>query len=348
MAAVADLERLLERVFERTTARLFKAGVQVVQVERRVERAMERARSQDGTRVSVPARYRVRLHPLDLTDASARAGGASELAAHLAQSALAFARSHGYHLAGRPEVWLVADPAVERGQVEVDVVGKGVGAAGPPPVAGPPLPAADWPPPAAEASPAAASPSGDPIAGARPSTAAASPGAVPAAGATLPPVAARAAPPPVVAPVDAPPAASPPAGLAASAAIGGQVEGGEAYAAGIRGDGSQTLVFRRPVPLAARAVLRVCAADGRERTIEVDGTPLTIGRSQDNALVLGDRRVSRHHGRLQARRGTLLYTDLGSTNGSRVNGIRVDEIVLGEGDRLQVGDTVLVVEMLPG
>ena len=64
--------------------------------------------------------------------------------------------------------------------------------------------------------------------------------------------------------------------------------------------------------------------------------------------MLGDVRVSRHHGRLQARRGALVYADLGSTNGSRVNGIRVDEIVLGEGDRLQVGDTVLVVETLPG
>jgi pSer/pThr/pTyr-binding forkhead associated (FHA) protein len=80
----------------------------------------------------------------------------------------------------------------------------------------------------------------------------------------------------------------------------------------------------------------------------VDGTPLTIGRSPDNVLVIEDRRVSRHHGRFQARRGTLVYTDLGSTNGSRVNGIRVDELVLGEGDRLQVGDTVMVVETLPG
>ena len=122
---------------------------------------------------------------------------------------------------------------------------------------------------------------------------------------------------------------------------------GEAYP-GVRGDGTQTLVFRRPAPSAARAILRVWSADGTERTIEVDGTPLTLGRSRDNALVLGDSRVSRHHGRLQARRGTLVYTDLGSTNGSRVNGIRVDEIALGVGDRLVLGDTILVVEALPG
>jgi pSer/pThr/pTyr-binding forkhead associated (FHA) protein len=87
---------------------------------------------------------------------------------------------------------------------------------------------------------------------------------------------------------------------------------------------------------------------GGERIVEVDGTPLTIGRAHDNSLALGDARVSRHHGRLQARMGALVYTDLDSMNGSRVNGIRVDEIALGPGDRLQVGDTVLVVEALPG
>jgi pSer/pThr/pTyr-binding forkhead associated (FHA) protein len=63
--------------------------------------------------------------------------------------------------------------------------------------------------------------------------------------------------------------------------------------------------------------------------------------------VLADPRVSRHHARLQARRGTLVFTDLGSTNGSRVNGVRVDECALGTGDRVVVGDTVLLVEQLP-
>ena len=265
MAAVADLERLLERVFERTTARLFRAGIQVVQLERRVERAMERARTPDGIRIVVPARYRVRLHPADLGDVAARGGGAEALAVRLAENALAFARSHGYYLAGRPEIWLVADPGIDRGQVDVDVAASA----------------------AASESPARQA----------------------------------------VAPIPADPGTA---------------------TAGVRGDGTQTIVFRRPVPQAARASLRVVTRDGHERLIVVDGSPLTIGRSQDNLLVLADARVSRHHGRLQARRGTLVYTDLGSVNGSRVNGIRVDEIVLGEGDRLQVGDTVLVVETLPG
>ena len=80
----------------------------------------------------------------------------------------------------------------------------------------------------------------------------------------------------------------------------------------------------------------------------LDGGPVTIGRATDNALVLRDARVSRYHGRLQARSGALVYSDLGSTNGSRVNGIEVDEVVLGAGDRIEVGDTVLVVESAPG
>jgi hypothetical protein len=145
-------------------------------------------------------------------------------------------------------------------------------------------------------------------------------------------------PPPVEAPLDpvVPPIVPPvaqPAGLSRG---------------GIRGDGTQTLVFRRPAPVPARAVLRIVGRDGAEHTVEVDGTPLTIGRASDNAVVLPDPRVSRHHARLQARRGTLVFTDLGSTNGSRLNGVRVDECALGTGDRVVLGDTVLLVEQLPG
>ncbi len=278
MAFLVDLERLLERVFERSSARLFRTRVQAVQLEHLVERAMERARLAEAGRTSVPDRYRVRLTPGDLAAAAGEVGGAEALAGRLADAALAFARAHGYHLRGRPTVSLVADPAMTPGEIEVDAVTATPGPR-------PPLQ------PAATAAPA----------------------------------------------VDHPPA--PPEDAPAPAGSG---------QGGIRGDGTQTLVFRRPAPQAARAVLRVFAPDGAEHAIEVAGSPLTVGRARDNGVVLADGRVSRHHGRFQARHGALVYTDLGSTNGSRVNGVRVDEIALGAGDRLQVGDTVLVVETLPG
>ena len=90
--------------------------------------------------------------------------------------------------------------------------------------------------------------------------------------------------------------------------------------------------------------MRVTPPDGAEFLCEFDGSSLTIGRGPDNDLVLADGRVSRHHARVTGRRGTLVYTDLGSTNGSRVNGAPVGELVLGAGDRIELGDTVLVVE----
>jgi pSer/pThr/pTyr-binding forkhead associated (FHA) protein len=70
---------------------------------------------------------------------------------------------------------------------------------------------------------------------------------------------------------------------------------------------------------------------------------MRVGRAPECELVLKDSRVSRRHARLHARGGVIVLTDLGSTNGTRVNGHRVTEVVLGAGDRIQVGDTSIVV-----
>jgi hypothetical protein len=99
----------------------------------------------------------------------------------------------------------------------------------------------------------------------------------------------------------------------------------------------QTMVRQLPQP--PRAGLRVRAAGAPEQSVLLDGTALTIGRSPDNDLVLADGRVSRHHARISSRAGRLVLTDLGSTNGTLVNGARVTEIVLGFGDELAMGTT---------
>jgi FhaA, N-terminal domain/FHA domain len=323
MASIADIEQLLEQIFERSAARLFRTRVQVVQIERRVERAMERSRTGHGARTEVPASYRVRLHPADLADVAPTPADAQALAARLADAALAFARAHGYHLPGRPTVAVLSDASLDRGRVRID---------------------AGTAPGDADA-PASASRSGS---GAPGRTLASGP-VMPAAAPTGPAVPVEPVRPGHAAAAGPDNAAATGPGYAGAAdaagASGGQPR--ELEPGGIRVDGDRTQVFRRPAPEAARALLRVFGRDGRETAIDVNGRPLTVGRSRDNALVIDDPRVSRHHGRLQARHGTLVYTDLGSTNGSRVNGIRVDEIALGLGDRLLVGDTVLVVETLP-
>jgi len=69
-----------------------------------------------------------------------------------------------------------------------------------------------------------------------------------------------------------------------------------------------------------------------------------LGRALDNDVVLPDQKVSRHHGQIGVRLGMLVYTDLGSTNGSFLNGRAVTEIALGPTDVLQLGSSTVTIE----
>ncbi len=71
-------------------------------------------------------------------------------------------------------------------------------------------------------------------------------------------------------------------------------------------------------------------------------TPVTIGREEDNTVQLNDERVSRLHAKLQEDQGQVIFTDLHSTNGSRVNGHPVQLRVLRPGDHLQIGRCTLL------
>jgi hypothetical protein len=255
MPPLTAIERFFERLFERPSARLFRTRLQPVQLQRRIERAMEGERLTTSDRTLVPNRYVVHLHPLDLAEFGDMTG---PLASELADGALAFARAHHYTVIDRPRVDLLADPSIERADIRVDArFAEAVGG---------------------------------------------------------------------------------PAERRRDAPVG---DDGATEAA----DHTATRVFAVPRPAAPRAVLRVTDPDGRIRDAVVEAGGLTIGRAIDNDLVAADGRVSRHHGRIAGRRGTLVYADLGSTNGSRVNGVPVTEVVLGAGDRLEVGDTTIVVEV---
>src|SRR5580658_2803706 len=84
------------------------------------------------------------------------------------------------------------------------------------------------------------------------------------------------------------------------------------------------------------------------------GERLRIGKAPDNELVLLDDTVSRHHCELLRADGGVLVRDLGSTNGTRVQGAKVSEAVVQPGAVLQVGEveivlraTVRSVEVMP-
>ena len=70
---------------------------------------------------------------------------------------------------------------------------------------------------------------------------------------------------------------------------------------------------------------------------------LAIGRLEDNDIIIDDDSfISSHHARIEVRPEGTWVVDLGSTNGSFVNGQRVvEERSVRKGDRIQVGSTVL-------
>lgn len=70
--------------------------------------------------------------------------------------------------------------------------------------------------------------------------------------------------------------------------------------------------------------------------------PVSIGREEDNQLRINDDRVSRCHAKVQEDSGQMILMDIGSTNGTRVNGLPIQMRVLQIGDQIAVGRTVMV------
>ena len=78
------------------------------------------------------------------------------------------------------------------------------------------------------------------------------------------------------------------------------------------------------------------------RRFELPDAPALIGR-ESRQLPLKDNTVSRRHAELLPRGGEWIIRDLGSANGSYVNGVRVEQNhVLKLGDQVRVGKTILV------
>lgn len=86
---------------------------------------------------------------------------------------------------------------------------------------------------------------------------------------------------------------------------------------------------------------------GSEFPLE-EGREYTIGRSSDADLVLVEDMVSRQHAQVKVVDDRVLLHDLGSTNGSFVNGERVRDLQLTEGDRLLFGTSIIKLARVGG
>jgi predicted component of type VI protein secretion system len=158
------------------------------------------------------------------------------------------------------------------------------------------------------------------------------------------------------APAASPAPAAPPAPAAAPAPAAPPAPAAEPVAAALSGEPAhergETMIFssaervRGPVEQAraerpSRALLTVA---GRRLLVSPRGG--VIGRSRDCDIVLDDAGISRRHAELRPYRDGWVVSDLGSTNGLRVNGRPVHgPQQLSSGDRLELGSTEILFEL---
>lgn len=92
-------------------------------------------------------------------------------------------------------------------------------------------------------------------------------------------------------------------------------------------------------------LLSTDALGGQERLV-IDHFPFKMGRSKINDYVLRIDKISREHISITEKNGSFFVTDLNSTNGVRVNGIKIDpakEYKIGEGDTIKLSNKVFTV-----
>ena len=94
-------------------------------------------------------------------------------------------------------------------------------------------------------------------------------------------------------------------------------------------------------PAPAGAPSLVIHEDGEARTVLLAKDSVTIGRLPECDVVIADKGASRRHAQIRSKDERYTLTDLGSTNGTRLNGQTIQTRELADGDRITIGTTVL-------
>src|SRR5690349_20037661 len=96
------------------------------------------------------------------------------------------------------------------------------------------------------------------------------------------------------------------------------------------------------------ASLFVIQGADQGKRFDLIATPMALGRAGSNPIRLPDNEVSRRHAEVRPGEDAYLIVDLGSANGTYVNGKAVDEAPLHTGDQLRLGQTVMLFIDGPG
>ena len=87
---------------------------------------------------------------------------------------------------------------------------------------------------------------------------------------------------------------------------------------------------------------------GAQRRMDFDKNEVTIGRVQGNDIILPKGNVSKRHSRIVLKDGRFIVVDLKSTNGTKVNGVKIEPyapVTLSAGDQIEIGSTTLSFEI---
>lgn len=307
MGVLQEFERRLEGAVEGFFARMFRSGVQPIELARAVRRYGEDRQHITADGVVVPNVYRVTVGP---KDHERLAGYGASLPRELAEVVVATASDRGWTLRGPARVKVEVDEEVRLGRFRL--AGR------------------------VEAVEDSAYPGAS-----RPASAARGAGRSADAGSAN----ARSTARPAGAP-GGPPVSPPPPGYGPGDAPGrsGGADSGPPVSPDPRPAIDRTQVISAVPATGLHLVVRNGGNAGT--SVPVQGTRMTAGRSTDCDVTIDDSTVSREHAAF-VRRGALWWVvDLGSTNGTRVNGSRAAEHPIEPGDRVQLGDAI--VELVGG
>jgi hypothetical protein len=107
---------------------------------------------------------------------------------------------------------------------------------------------------------------------------------------------------------------------------------------------NQTTAVMLPPPTLSDAQTPACWLAVGERRVPLTASPVSLGRSLDNDVVVEHPRVSRRHAQLRQREGRWWLIDLGSANGTAVNDQPVSEAALLPGDVISLAGVEILFE----
>lgn len=90
--------------------------------------------------------------------------------------------------------------------------------------------------------------------------------------------------------------------------------------------------------------LLISLPDGTQVPVDLVNGETFIGRDPENGIAIDDESLSGNHARFVVADGTCVLEDLGSTNGTFVNGEQIQSVQLSHGDQLQFGSLIAVFE----